>query len=129
MPKQKKEEKKIKYTHRKDAEWLSIEICSEYHRRAKKLNEQNGNNVGERRQLQIELQNRCDILEIEAINITNGYQHNFYVDKYKRIKGILEGSIIDSDDKMKAINKEFLEFLHDKEKKEKNDDYAIEESD
>ena len=49
--KEKTEKKKVVYSHRADAEWLTREICWEYVRRAIELNSPNANDVGPRRSL------------------------------------------------------------------------------
>lgn len=57
---------------------LIIEICNEYQKKAKHL-EIDISAVGARKELAKELQHRCGILEIWAINIVNGYGGKDYV--------------------------------------------------
>lgn len=70
-------------------EWLTLEICNEYRRRAKHLPQDDGQDTGARRELRLELQKRCNILEIEAINILNGYHIQAYVQKYEIMSGAI----------------------------------------
>ena len=60
--------------------------------------------VGERRRLRIELQERYGLLEIEAINILNGYGISDYVNKYYQIRN----EIIDNTNE----NSDFLIWLN-----------------
>lgn len=115
-----KKEKKSVYTHRADAEWLSHEICSEYARKARELNSPNANDVGPRRQLRIELQQRCDISELDALNIINGFNIGDCVNKYNRIRAILEGTYTETTEKQ-TYTAEYLEWLKEKEDKETSD--------
>jgi hypothetical protein len=73
----------------KNFEWLTLEICNEYRRRAMQLPQDDGQDTGARRELRLELQNRCNILEIEAINILNGYHIQAYVQKYEIMSGAI----------------------------------------
>jgi hypothetical protein len=73
----------------KKYEWLTEEICNEYVERAKALPSDNVQDVGPWRDLRIELQNRCNITEIEAINILRGY----HVETYLQLYGFLSGRI------------------------------------
>lgn len=70
-------------------EWLTLEICNEYRNRAKQLPQDDGQDTGARRELRLELQKRCNILEIEAINILNGYHIQAYVQKYEIMSGAI----------------------------------------
>ena len=70
-------------------EWLTFEACNYYREKAKKYNKVNGQDAGMKRELRIELQNRYGLLDIEAINILNGFYASFYVEKYRRIKECL----------------------------------------
>lgn len=67
-------------------EWLTYEGCNYYREKAKKYNKINSQDAGPKRELRLELQNRYGLLDIEAINILNGFYTSFYVDKYRRIK-------------------------------------------
>ncbi len=118
--KEKTEKKKVIYSHRSDAEWLTHDICSEYVRRARELNSPNGNDVGPRRQLREELQYRCDISELDALNIINGYGVGDYVHKYNKIRAILEGTYTETAEKQ-TYTTEYLEWLAEKEEKESSD--------
>ena len=85
--------KRIKYKpkrqHREDAEWLNLEICYEYMKKAAKIGI--SGDVGAKRDLRIELQNRCDITEVEAVNILNGRNFKEYVHNYDIMRGKVEG--------------------------------------
>lgn len=61
------------------AELLTKRIAKYYRRRALLLPENGGQDIGERRRLRIELQNRCGITELKAVNIINGYHIQEYV--------------------------------------------------
>lgn len=60
-------------------EELTLEICREYQEKAKRINNNNRADIGARRQLREELQNRCGIPEIWALNIINGYYCKDYI--------------------------------------------------
>ena len=79
--------------HKEGAEWLTYEICKEYMRKAQELSGSCGTDIGQRRALRIELQNRCDITELEAINIINGHNIGLYVSRYEKMKAASEGKI------------------------------------
>ena len=51
------------------AELLTRAIVEEYRKRAKALPDTAGQDIRERRELRIELQNRCGITELQAVNI------------------------------------------------------------
>lgn len=123
-----KKEKKVVYTHRADAEWLTHEICNEYARKARELNSPDGNDVGPRRQLRMELQHRCDISELDALNIINGFNAGDCVNKYNRIRAILEGTYTTSTEKQ-TYTADYLEWLAEKEDKDssKFDEFWIED--
>ena len=57
---------------------LTKEVCMEYYRRAQLLSG-DGQDIGPRRELRIELQTKYDIPEIWAINIIHGLYINEYV--------------------------------------------------
>lgn len=69
--------------------WLTAEVVSEYQRRAARLVMSGNQDVGARRILRKELQEKYGLLEIEAINILNGFHAAFYVEKYRRIQNCL----------------------------------------
>lgn len=61
------------------AEVLTRKIANEYRDRAR-LPPPNGlQDIGDRRKLRIELQSRCNLTELEAVNIINGYHIGEYV--------------------------------------------------
>lgn len=61
------------------AELLTREIAEEYRKRAKALPDTAGQDIRERRELRIELQNRCGITELQALNILNGFHADSYI--------------------------------------------------
>lgn len=63
-------------------ELLTRDIASAYRGRAKDLPYNGMQDIGERRALRIELQERCGITELEAVNIINGYHIDIYCMKY-----------------------------------------------
>jgi len=65
-------------------EYLTREIAREYRQRAAKLPPNGLQDIGQRRELRIELQERCGITELEAINTINGYHTDTYIKKYER---------------------------------------------
>ena len=54
-------------------ELLTHEIAYTYRDRAKALPYNGMQDIGERRALRIELQERCGVTELEAVNIINGF--------------------------------------------------------
>ena len=99
--------KKLEYIknerRRHKGEWITAEDANEYMQKAKSLSMKNPADVGERRELRIELQKRFGLTEIEAINILNGNGIADYVNKYYRIKN----EIVDSSNE----NSEFQIWL------------------
>lgn len=63
-------------------ELLTHEIACTYRDRAKTLPYNGMQDIGERRALRIELQERCGVTELEAINIINGFHIDIYCMKY-----------------------------------------------
>lgn len=63
-------------------ELLTRKIAYAYRDRAKALPYNGMQDIGERRALRIELQARCGITELEAINIINGFHIDTYCMKY-----------------------------------------------
>ena len=61
------------------AEVLTKAIAEEYMRRARKLPENGMQDIGERRELRIELQKRCGLTDLQAVNIVNGDHVKDYV--------------------------------------------------
>lgn len=118
-------------THREGAEWLTNDICREYMRKARELPGDNGADIGQRRALRIELQNRCDITELEAINILNGYNISLYVSRYEKMKAACEGITDSSSEISSKYDAEFIEWLSKKEdeSRDKFDDFGLLEDD
>ena len=63
-------------------ELLTESIAYEYRDRAAKLPYNGMQDIGERRRLRQELQERCGTTELEAVNILNGYHIDVYRMKY-----------------------------------------------
>lgn len=63
-------------------ELLTREIAYTYRDRAKALPYNGMQDIGERRALRIELQERCGVTELEAVNIINGFHIDTYCMKY-----------------------------------------------
>lgn len=82
------------------AEVLTREIANEYRDRAGLLPPNGLQDIGDRRKLRIELQTRCNLSELEAVNILNGYRIGEYVtiatkredEKNQRTVGITTGT-------------------------------------
>lgn len=68
--------KEVPYHHREDAEWLTADTCNEYRKKAISVGI---NNVSAIHTLQQELQQKCDITQLESLNILNGYHAADYV--------------------------------------------------
>lgn len=60
-------------------ELLTAEIANEYRTLAENIPENNGQDTGERRRLRQELQNRCGLSELQAINILSGFHVKDYI--------------------------------------------------
>ena len=60
-------------------EVLTRKIANEYRDRARLLPPNGLQDIGDRRKLRIELQSRCNLTELEAVNIINGYHIGEYV--------------------------------------------------
>lgn len=65
-------------------EMLTMQIANEYIGRARNFPDKSRQDVGERRKLRIELQNRCRLTELQAVNIINGFHVRDYVAIEKR---------------------------------------------
>jgi len=63
-------------------ELLTREIAYIYRNRAEALPYNGIQDIGERRALRIELQERCGVTELEAVNIINGFHIDIYCMKY-----------------------------------------------
>lgn len=61
------------------AELLTMKIAKEYQNRAALLPDNGRQDIGERRLLRMELQNRCNLSEIQSVNIINGFHLRDYV--------------------------------------------------
>lgn len=61
------------------AEALTRKIANEYRDRASLLPPNGLQDIGDRRKLRVELQSRCNLMELEAVNIINGYHIGDYV--------------------------------------------------
>lgn len=61
------------------AELLTKQIAYEYQKRLAVLPSYGNQDIKERRELRIELQNRCNLMELQAVNIINGYHIGDYV--------------------------------------------------
>lgn len=61
------------------AELLTIAIAKEYKRRASQLPADGLQDIGKRRELRMELQHRCGLTELQALNIINGFHVLDYI--------------------------------------------------
>ena len=61
---------------------MTHEIACAYRDRAKALPYNGMQDIGERRALRQELQARCGVTELEAVNIINGFHIDIYCMKY-----------------------------------------------
>lgn len=66
------------------AELLTRKIANEYRDRASRLPSNGMQDIGDRRKLRIELQNRCNLTELQAVNIINGFHIGDYVKNEER---------------------------------------------
>lgn len=67
------------YVKEHKGEWITYEIALAYHQKAQIHVEDTGQDVGSRRLLRIEMQEKYGLTEIEAINIINGNHIREYV--------------------------------------------------
>lgn len=77
------------------AELLTRKIASEYRDRAKLLSSNGLQDIGDRRKLRLELQNRCNLTELQSVNIINGFHIGDYVvmeEMKERLRKEQEGS-------------------------------------
>ena len=104
-------------------QYLTREIAMEYQKKAEQLPDNGKQDVGERRKLRIELQEKCGLTEIEAINILNGNHVDQYLNKYYR----LQNNIYVEKDTKKAEDLKRIEVLEELEhlKKTLGNDYVI----
>lgn len=61
------------------SEILTNEIANEYIERVRSLSNNGMQDTGDRRMIRIELQKRCNLTELAAINIINGFHVRDYV--------------------------------------------------
>ena len=61
------------------SEVLTRAICREYWERMQKLPEYGRQDIKERRELRIELQERCNLPELAALNVCNGFYWDDYI--------------------------------------------------
>ena len=66
--------------------WLTLEDALVYRKKAQRITEDRGFCAGKLKELAHELMEEYGVLEIEAINILQGYHIMDYVNKYYRIK-------------------------------------------
>jgi len=99
---------------------LSKEICKQFQERAKQIS--NCADVGAFRELRIELQNRCGVTEIQAINILNGRHVSEYINQYRMAQESLS---------LNKVDREYIEWLEEKEAQEQDciDEFEFEEDD
>ena len=69
-------------------EWITYEDAKEYWEKAEKLPSNGYQDIGERRELRIELQNRFGLSQGEAINILNGFNAREIVQVYDNLKNL-----------------------------------------
>lgn len=61
------------------AELITRQIATEYREKARSLPPNGLQDIGSRRELRMELQAKCNLTELEAVNIINGYHIGDYV--------------------------------------------------
>ena len=96
---------------------LSHEIAVRYYKKAKRLRKNDGQDSGEFRMLKIELMKECDVTEIEAINILNGFHVSDYVKKYELIS---EAKVLSVDANKRKENRNLLMKIAELEDELKN---------
>ena len=106
------------------AEKLTKEICDEYQKRAKQIIGDDISDMGPLRNLRIELQTRCGITEIQALNILRGYHIKDYLQFYSKEENSKTKDATNSE-----LNKEFLEWLAKKDTQLTIDEFNFEEKD
>ncbi len=79
-------------------ELLSRAIAKEYQKAASALMDDGIQDIGQRRTLRIELQKRCGLTELEAVNVVNGHHVQDYIAKYERRQEEDERKQRDQDD-------------------------------
>lgn len=88
-----------------DTRILNQEIAIKYYKKAKRLRKNDGQDIGEFRKLKNELMKECNVTEIEAINILNGFHISDYVKKYELIR---ESKVPSVDVNKRKENRELL---------------------
>ena len=88
-----------------DTRILNQEIAIKYYKKAKRLRKNDGQDIGEFRKLKNELMKECNVTEIEAINILNGFHISDYVKKYELIS---ESKVPSVDANKRKENRELL---------------------
>lgn len=63
---------------------MTMELAREYRQRARQLPEDGFQDVGARRKLRIELQKRCGLTELQALNVICGYHAGDYIASQRR---------------------------------------------
>lgn len=79
-------ERLINEQRKHKGQWLTKEAVDYYYEQAQTCSGNDSQDIGQRRQLRKELQERFGLLEIEAVNILRGVHGAFYVEKYNRIR-------------------------------------------
>ena len=98
----------------RNKEWLTDKIAQEYKAKATALSKNGRQDIGKMRKLRMELMDRCDVTEVEAINILNGYHINDYVLKYEVRSGKV---VLQRDDKKRRSDQHLLEEMAEMESK------------
>lgn len=70
-------------------EWITRETVEHYQKKASTLENNSMEDTGGKRALRMELQEKYDLLEVEAINLLNGYHVQDILRKYERIQNII----------------------------------------
>lgn len=92
-------------------EELTAAICEEYRKKALALGSEDIQDIGARRKLKEELQTRCGISEIWALNIINGHPYKDYLVLLEHSKKAVKC-------KKQEEMEEFLEWQAEKEEAE-----------
>ena len=86
--------------------WLDEAAVEKYMNKAKRFEGSGIQDVGARRLLRIEFQEEYGLSELEALNILNGHNIKFYLERYKRLK---EGTWVEEKTKKKDKKEEASE--------------------
>lgn len=65
-------------------ELLTMKLAREYQKRAAALPENGRQDIGDRRKLRMELQKRCGLTELQAVNVICGYHAGDYIASQRR---------------------------------------------